>query len=1225
MSEHTTTEAARRRHPVLAFFAGRPVTVIVLFVAFSVLGLISLDRMPLELIPGGVESKFLSVNVPYSKGQNRVSPETVEREVTLPVEAELSTIPGVKNIGATSSATSARFWMEFESDRDMDEAYAEVMAALERARIRLPDDVGTITVNRRRFDGTMPIAFVNFYWEPDTKEPHLTLEREIQTEIENIEGVSNVDFFGTFTKFIAVDLDADKAVSYGVNLGDLLGQLRGDNFRSPAGKIEVPDGTDSGREVYLVSDSKFESLSDLENFPVRDGLVLSEITRHGDGHKGVYETYGISNYVRVNGRFGATAMIFKTGEANTVGVGDRMHAKLEELESKPFMSGFSILVPWSQSESIKDGIRTLIETLAWGGLLAVLVLTLFLKSWRLSLVIASAIPITMLMALGVMYFMGETINLIILMGFTLAAGMLLDNAIVVAENVYRRFAMGEQPMAAAVRGAGEIALALVLATSTTVVVFVCIVFFSDDENTAFYMGKLGLPVMLSLAFSIVLALVVIPMTMLRAGVLRRQNTNRVRIWFVSRRLKLKDYMSQGGTNVVLGMPMLLAWEFAALFIGRNSVGLPSMPIVNAVSRGYIWFIRLISPARFWLISLVLLLSYLGIMGSFSELSQTDRNQGRRERISFRVSFPGSSDLMVQKQALQIIEIPPDSAAAKSRLAVGDFILRYNEKPLPDAESFKERMRETSGNTDVRVICVRGSRTFEETVDGGDLGITVLLNETDSVRDSIWATYVFDVEKQLLGEDGAETRREKAMENGFSEEEAFRMHGRTPDEAKARFGIRSFSSSFSSSRARFWIYLEKDRVDEGNQLYQNIVEALPERAGVEASGQFEGGSSSSSEVEIRIEGPDTRKLIDLGEQIATRLEGIEGLEGVRVDMDEGLDEVQLNVERQRASAFGVAPDMMTRVLSFQLSGTTLRDYQHADVLLPLRVRFAPPTDAQGALRDPTLQDISESRIPTGTGGAVSARSISSSSGLAKPGVGSIRRNNRQTSMRVVGTTSSEDLDRISQQVDMALADVKFPAGYSKRKGGRFDGFGGMGAETFSSVLWAALFVFLVMCFLFESFLKPICILIASIPGAFLGGFGLLYLTDTPFDLLVSIGAIVLIGIVVNNGIVMVDLINRLRKDGVSRMDAVLNGCQQRLRPVLLTTFTTVAGLVPMAIGESNFVGMPYAPMGRVVLGGMLLSMVYTLMFVPLIYLILDDVGLALKNYWQVLRNSKTVEE
>ena len=1215
MTDHTTTEAARKRHPVLAFFAGRPVTVIVLFIAFTVLGVISLDRMPLELIPGGIEPKFLSVSVPYSKGQDRVSPATVEREVTLPIEAELSTIPGVKSLGATSNEDGADFALEFDGDRDMDEAYAEVMAALERARLRLPDDLGKIRVRRNNGSGSWPIAFVNFYWDADTKDPYLTLERKIQPELENIEGVSSVQFFGSHRKYIAVDLDADKAVGYSVDLAALLGKLRGDNFRAPAGKIDMPDGTKSGREVYLVSDSKFESLKDLENFPVRDGLVLSDITPHADGHKGVYETYGVSNYVRVNGRFGATAMLFKTGDANTVEVGDSMHATLNELENKSYMQGFHILVPFSQSEAIKDGIATLLETLAWGGLLAILVLTLFLKSWRLSLVIASAIPITMIMALGVMYFMGESVNLIILMGFTLAAGMLLDNAIVVAENVYRRFSIGEQPIAAAVCGAGEISLAMVLATSTTVVVFICIVFFSNDEMISFYMGKLGLPVMLSLGFSIVLALVIIPMTMLRLGILRLQNTGRIRSWFVARRMKISDYMTGGGTKVALSIPLIILWEFFALFIGRNAIGLPSMPLVNAIGRFYTKAIRLIAPARFWLIPLVLIVSVAGIMGAYTSLQQTDRNQGRRERISLSISFPGSTDLMVQKQALQILEIPSGSNAANTKLAVGDFILRYNEKSLASTDVFIERMKETTGLSDVRLIYVRGSRTYEETVVGGDLNLSVVLNETESIRDSIWTTYVFDVEKQLLGEQGADLRRRKAVKLGLTDEEAIKVHGRTPKEAKTTFGIRSLSSSFSSARARFWIYLEKDRVDEGNQLYASIMKALPERAGVEIRGQFD-SDSSASEVEIRIEGPDTGKLIKLGEEIVTRLEGIDGLEGVRVDMDEGLDEIKLNVERQRAAAFGVEPTMMTRILAFQLSGTTLRDYQHGDTLLPLRVRFAPPTNTRGAPRDPTLQDIEQSRIPTSAGGAVSARSISTSTGLATPGVGSIRRNNRQTSMRVVGTTSSEDLDRISQQIDMALADVRFPPGYSKTKGGRFEGFGSFFGELAMSVLWAGLFVFLVMCFLFESFLKPMCILIASLPGAFLGGMGLLYLTNTPFDLLVGIGSIVLIGIVVNNGIVMVDLINRLRKDGMPRMEALLGGCQQRLRPVLLTTFTTVAGLIPMAIGDSTFVGMPYYPMGRVVLGGLLLSMIYTLLFVPLIYLILDDVGETLSNWWKL---------
>jgi hydrophobic/amphiphilic exporter-1 (mainly G- bacteria), HAE1 family len=162
-------------------------------------------------------------------------------------------------------------------------------------------------------------------------------------------------------------------------------------------------------------------------------------------------------------------------------------------------------------------------------------------------------------------------------------------------------------------------------------------------------------------------------------------------------------------------------------------------------------------------------------------------------------------------------------------------------------------------------------------------------------------------------------------------------------------------------------------------------------------------------------------------------------------------------------------------------------------------------------------------------------------------------------------------------------------------------------------WAALLVFLIMCFLFESFLRPVSILISSVPGALLGGLALLWLTGTPFDNITMLGMMVLVGVVVNNGIVLVDLINRLRAEGVRRSEAVLTACRQRMRPIVLTSMTTAFGLIPMAIGSASFVGTPYYPMGRMILGGILVSMVYTLVLLPLIYTIVDDIGVAVRGW------------
>src|SRR5690606_3021190 len=201
------------------------------------------------------------------------------------------------------------------------------------------------------------------------------------------------------------------------------------------------------------------------------------------------------------------------------------------------------------------------------------------------------------------------------------------------------------------------------------------------------------------------------------------------------------------------------------------------------------------------------------------------------------------------------------------------------------------------------------------------------------------------------------------------------------------------------------------------------------------------------------------------------------------------------------------------------------------------------DSQGNARDPNLQDVAETRVFTGSGANVAAKAVTQSSGLAKSGLGEIRRRNRQTSLRVVGTTSTEDLQRIRTQVNYAMEGVKFPPGYTQELGGRCGDMEARFDELGRSTIWAGLLVSLVMCFLFESFLKPVCILVISVPGALLGGYGALWLTDTPFDVMTGLGLVVLIGVVVNNGIVLVDLINRLRADGMSRERAVEVASQQ----------------------------------------------------------------------------------
>ena len=187
----------------------------------------------------------------------------------------------------------------------------------------------------------------------------------------------------------------------------------------------------------------------------------------------------------------------------------------------------------------------------------------------------------------------------------------------------------------------------------------------------------------------------------------------------------------------------------------------------------------------------------------------------------------------------------------------------------------------------------------------------------------------------------------------------------------------------------------------------------------------------------------------------------------------------------------------------------------------------------------------------------------------------------------------------------MAGFEMPRGYRWDKGARYVRIERQDETQMFALVLSVTFVFLLMGVLFESFVLPLSVIIA-IPFSFLGVYWTLYLMDTPFDILCGIGTIILVGVVVNNAIVLIDMANRLRADGMGRFDALVDAGIHRFRPILMTTFTTVVGLLPMAVGNAKMIGMPYAPLGRTMMGGLLASTVLTLVIVPLFYTFFDDV-------------------
>ena len=220
------------------------------------------------------------------------------------------------------------------------------------------------------------------------------------------------------------------------------------------------------------------------------------------------------------------------------------------------------------------------------------------------------------------------------------------------------------------------------------------------------------------------------------------------------------------------------------------------------------------------------------------------------------------------------------------------------------------------------------------------------------------------------------------------------------------------------------------------------------------------------------------------------------------------------------------------------------------------------------------------------------------------LGNIKRENRQTMLNIKARASEDTAEELFAQVDRVMQGFEMPRGYRWDKGVRFERLEEDDNSQQLALMMSVIFVLLLMGVLFESFVLPLSVIV-SIPVSFLGVYWVLYLTNTPSNFKSLIGSVILVGVVVNNAIVLIDLANRLRDEGRSRFDALIEAGTHRFRPILMTTFTTAFGLIPMAVGNSNMVGIPYAPLGRTMVGGLLASMVLTLLLVPLCYTLFDD--------------------
>ena len=1019
-----------REHALPRFSLDRRITVLVLLATALVVGAIATVGIPLELLPRGFTEPSLTVRAVWSDSPSQ---EMLDK-VTLPLEEELSTIPGLTNLFSFATTGFTRCHMTFKLGTDMNVAYREVRDRVERAKARLPDEVDRVLIHK--FDSaSFPVYGLGVTIDPQLTGSYDLIQNEVILPLQRLDGVASITAHGLEEKEILIELDRERTAASGLNIYQLGLELEDDNFTLASGHVYA-----GGRKLLLRSVAKYPDVAALENRLVGESVRLKDVATI------TYDEAEKKYRARIDGYPAVALMVFKEGEANALAVSDAIEAEVAKIQSNPRLALVEAEGFFSQGAIIRESLSTLLGSGAIGGLLALVVLFFFLRRFRLTLIIALSIPLSLVVGLTAMYFAGETLNVMSLLGLMISVGLLVDNSVVVAENIFRLHRKGLARRRAAIRGAGQISLAIIMATLTTIIVFLPVSLVEGQGQ--FFLLRLAIPITVSLLASLFVALIFIPLAVYLTLPSRGGDAHHSRLGDLIRRRLHQVYDAtferlHRAYNVMLGF-----------FLRRR------MDLVMAVT------------------AVVALSAAL----PFQEVKLVE----------------------VQEEERGFFEI---------------------DVVLPQSTSFEE------------------------------------------------ATEYFDVVEEYI-----EEHQEKLDLDGF-----FILHFEAFGEIQGWFNSPRENTDLSPREA-----------------IEQVTAALPDKAGVKVYTGLESDDEKESQnVHIfTLYGEDSQQLEELAEDLEEVFVAVDGVLGVKRSGDRPADEIGLVVDRDRVQRLDVNPEAVAAVVRSSLGGRALPKFYRDGREIPVRVRF------QEQDRE-SLAELYDFQVPTNAGALVSLGSVTDAERLEAPR--RIFRRNKRTA-RTITLELEEDREEEGRAALIALASrIDLPEGVTFGEPNRRGGGGQQddNAAMFFAMGLSIVFIYLLMGFLFESFILPLSIVL-TIPLAAIGVYWSHYLTGYDLDFLGLVGIVLLIGVVVNNGIVLIDYVNRLRAEGTSRRRAMLEAADRRFRPIMMTALTTIGGMIPLlTVSTGSSIGMSYTSFGLTLIGGMTTATLLTLLVVPVAYTLFDD--------------------
>jgi len=1003
-----------------------------------VVGAIAYLRIPIALFPDDMEnpSLFIGVRIPNS------NPADTEDKITRKVEEGLGTVPGVDRISSTSFESFSQTRVSFHKGVDISEAYADVRDRMDRVMPDLPDEVERIDVFKFSAND-IPILFAAMSLDEETVDVDYVSERFILPALQRINGVGNVQINGLQGREIRIELDHDKVKAHNVSVAQLAQTLNNQNFNLSAGLVRESD-----RELFVRSVGRIPDLETFKEIPVDTeiGLYLGDIAKIDPKPEDTWRVFALER----ERSYGVE--ITRSSGANIVEVCRQVTQAFEELKEIPELDSLNVHVFWNQGEHVTESVDNLKQAGLWGGLFSIIVLFLFLRSAKMTLTITLAIPLSILASIVALYFLGWSLNMATMMGLLLSVGLVVDNSIVIVENIHVKRQLGMNPKDAALEGAGEMGLAITLATLTTIVVFLPLIIMGDNGEMQFWLLRIGVPVMLSLLASLVIALLLIP-------------------------LATKVFAEKVDTTR-----------------GTNSQSRFSRWYVSALS----WTLKQRSYASIIIIALIA----LSVAVPFKKIGQQAGGKGQQD-IRLQFEFPGGQDIGVIESYFN---------------TVYDFLDTQKGRYNFDTYS-----------------------AFYQAAEGS---ISLHLDET------VKPWYVTGYQS-ILGAIG------------------------------------------------FWDNPHLTREEIIEDLRANVI--APPGARVRFNNQDQDPTKSFN---IALYGDDTETLKRISQEVERRLRSVDGLVAVETEDDMQRQELNITLDRERANHFGIETQVISGAISYAIRGNIVGYYYDKN---GRRSRIRIWLDEQDR---ESVNQVRKLTFAGADGALVPLESLASLS--YESGARAIRRQDRKTVMRVQGIATEEDSKELFKRIDAVMKDLELPRGFRWDKGGQYQQLQETNETFIFTLIMIVVFVILLMGAMFESFILPFSVFL-TMPLAGVGVVWTLYLTKTSFNIMASIGTIILLGVVVNNGIVLIDLITRLRAQGLERLEAIIEAGKRRFRPIWMTSLTTIFGMIPMSLGDTKMIDMSYSPLGRAMMGGMLTSTFLTLLVVPLFYTLFDDLRVLFFGY------------